>query len=57
MKKQRNQFQLKDQENSPERTMTDIFRLIDTDLKMEIMKILKELSRLSTEMQNIVKRN
>ena len=59
MKKQRNHFQLKDQENSPERTNNDIdfFRLIDTDFKKEMMKILKELSRLSTEMQNIVKRN
>ena len=59
MKKQRNHFQSKDQENSPERTNndTDFFRLIDTDFKKEIMKILKELSRLSTEMQNIVKRN
>ena len=39
MKKQRNQFQLKDQENSPERTNndTDFFRLIDTDLKKEII--------------------
>ena len=45
MKKQRNHSQLKDQENSPERTMrqTDLFSLIDTDFKKEIMKILKEL--------------
>lgn len=59
MKKQRNQFQLKDQQNSPETTNndTDFFRLIDTDFKKEIMKILKELRRLSTEMQNVVKRN
>ena len=45
MKKQRNHFQLKDQENSPERinNETDLFSLIDTDFKMEIMKIPKEL--------------
>ena len=47
MKKQRNHSQLKDQGNSPERTNneTDLFTLIDTDFKKEIMKILKELRK------------
>ena len=47
MKKQRNHSQLKDQENSPERTNneTDLFSLIDTNFKKEIMKILKELRK------------
>ena len=58
MKKQRNHSQLKDQENSPEGTNneTDLFSLVDTEFKKEIMKILKDL-RLSTEMQITVKRN
>ena len=45
MKKQRNHCQLKDQDNSLERTNneTDLFNLIDTEFKKEIMKILKEL--------------
>ena len=44
---QRNHSQLKDQENSSERTNneTDLFSLIDTEFKKEIMKILKELRR------------
>ena len=44
MKKQRNHSQLKDQENSPERTNneTDLFSLTDTKFKKEMMKILKE---------------
>ena len=44
MKKQRNHSQLKDQENSSERTKneTDLYSLIDTEGKKEIMKILKE---------------
>ena len=47
MKKQRKHSQLKDQENSPERTNneTDIFCLTDTEFKQEIMKILKELRK------------
>ena len=47
MKKQRNHSQLKDQENFPERinNETDLFSLLDTDFKKEIMKILKELRR------------
>ena len=47
MKKQRNHSQLKDQENSPERTNneTGLFSLIDIEFKKEIMKILKELRR------------
>ena len=47
VKKQRNYFQLKDRENSPERTnnATDLFSLIDTKFKKEIMKILKELRK------------
>ena len=47
MKKQRSQSQLKDQENSPERinNETDLFSVIDTDCKKEIMKILKELRK------------
>ena len=44
MKKQRNHSQLKDQGNSPERTNneTDLFSLIDTEFKKEIIKILKK---------------
>ena len=47
MKKQRNHSQLKDQENSPEGTNneTDLFSLIDTEFKNEVMKILKELRK------------
>ena len=47
MKKQRNRSQLKNQENSPERTTneTDLFSLTDTEFEKEIMKILKELRR------------
>ena len=43
----RNHSQLKDQENSPERTNneTDLISLIYTGFKKEIMKILKELRR------------
>ena len=44
IKKQRSHSQLKDQENSPERTMKQI-SLTDTKFKKEIMKILKELRR------------
>ena len=45
MKKQRQHPQLKDQENSPERTNneTDLFNLINTEDKKELMKILKKL--------------
>ena len=47
MKNERNHSQIKDQENSPERTNneTDLFSLIDTEFKKEILKILKELRR------------
>ena len=47
MKKQRNHFQLKDQEHSPERTNNEInlFSLIDTEFKKEVMKILKKLRK------------
>ena len=47
MKKQRNHSQLKDQKNFSERTNneTDLFSLTDTELKKEIMKILKELRK------------
>ena len=47
MKKQRNDFQLKDQQNFPEGTSNeaDLFRLIDTELKKEEMKILTELRK------------
>ena len=43
-KQERNHSQLKDQKHSPERTKseTDLFILIDTDFKKEIMKILEE---------------
>ena len=46
-KKQRNHTQLKDQENSPEgmNNETDLFSLIDTEFKKEVMKILKELRK------------
>ena len=45
MKQLRNHSQLKEQENSPEaaNNETDLGSLIDTELKMEIVKILKEL--------------
>ena len=48
MKKQRNHSQLKDQENSPEGTNneTDLFSLIDTEFKKEVMKILKQLRKI-----------
>ena len=47
MKKQRNHSQLKDQENFPEGTNneTDLFSLIDTEFKKEVMQILKELRK------------
>ena len=47
MKKQRNHYQLKDQENSPERTNneTDLLSLTGTDFRKERMKILKELRK------------
>ena len=47
MKKQRNHSQLKDQENSPERTNneTDFFSLIDSEFKKEVIKILKGLRK------------
>ena len=47
MKEQKNDFQLKDQEKSPKRTNNerDLFSLIDTEFKKEIMKILKELRK------------
>lgn len=48
MKKQRNDFQLKDKENFPEGTTSnerDLFRLIDTEFKKEEMKILTELRK------------
>ena len=47
MKKQRKHSQLKNQENSPEGTNneTDLFSLIDTKFKKEVMKILKELRK------------
>ena len=50
MKKERNHSQLKDPENSPEGTNneTDLFSLIDTEFKKELMKILKE-SRKATD--------
>ena len=44
MKKQKNHSQLKDQEYSPEGTNSerDLFSLIDTELKNEVIKILKD---------------
>ena len=47
MKTQKNHSQLKDQENCLKRTIieTDLFSLINTDFKKEIMKILKGLRR------------
>ena len=46
MKKQNN-YQLKDQENSPEgkNNENDLFSIIDTQFKKEIIKILKELKK------------
>ena len=45
MKKQRQQSQFKNQENSPERTEneTDLFSLTDTEFTKEIIKMMKEL--------------
>ena len=45
MKKHRNHFQLKEQENSPKgaNSETDFCSLMDTKFKKEVMKILKEL--------------
>ena len=50
MKKLRKHSQLKVQENSPEaaNNETDLYSLIETEFKREIMKILKEL-RLDTK--------
>ena len=48
MKKQKDSFQLKDQENPLTKRInnkTDCFCLIDTKFKKEIMKILKGLRR------------
>ena len=47
MKKERKHSQIKGQENSPERanSETNLFTLIDTDFKKEIIKILKELRK------------
>ena len=47
MKKHRNYFQLRDQENSTERTnsKTDFFTLTDSVFKKEIIKILNELRK------------
>ena len=47
MKKQRNHSQLKDQENSLERTNNEanLFSLIEIKFKKEIMKILKEFRK------------
>ena len=44
MKKLRNHFQLKEQENSPKaaNSETDLCRLTDTEFKREVVKILKE---------------
>ena len=46
MKKQNN-YPLKDQENSPEgkNNENDLFSIIDTQFKKEIIKILKELKK------------
>ena len=59
MKKQRNHSQLIDQENSPERTNneTDLFSLIDTKFKKEIMKILKDLRKAIDRNADYCKRN
>ena len=48
MNKHRNYFQLRDQENSTERTndKTDFFTLTDSEFKKEIIKILKELIKI-----------
>ena len=48
MKKQKDSFQLKDQENPLTKRInnkTDCFCLIDTKFKKEIMKMLKELRK------------
>ena len=45
MKKLRNHFQLKEQENSPKavKNETELCSLTDTEFKREIVKMLKEL--------------
>ena len=47
MKKQGNHSQLKDEEHSPERTnnKADLFTVIVTDLKKEILKTLTKLGK------------
>ena len=47
MKKERNYFQLKEQEKSPERTTneTDLSSLPDPKFKKEVIKMLKELRK------------
>ena len=59
MKRQRNDTQLKDKENSPEGTnnKADFFNLIDTKFKKELMKIVKELRNAINRRQITVKRN
>jgi len=45
MKKQRNHSQLKDKDNSPERTnKIELFSLINTEFRKEVMKLLKEMT-------------
>ena len=59
MKKLRNHFQLKEQENSPEgaNNETDLCSLIDTKFKKEIVKILKELRANMKELKLDMKSN
>ena len=53
MKKLRNHFQLKEQENSPEgaNNETDPCSLRDSEFKKEILKILKELRKNMKELR------
>ena len=47
MNKQRNHSQLKEQENSPEKTnnQKDLSSLLDLEFKKEVIKILKEIRK------------
>ena len=58
MKTQRSHSQLKDQENSLERTnnKTDLFSLIDTEFKKKVLKILKELRKAIDKNANYFKK-
>ena len=59
MKKDRNHFQLKQQESSPKAVSneTDLCSLIDIEFKREVLKILKELREDMNTIQINLERN